>query len=292
MGIAESRASNFVDSEISQGFSALQTIMAQNSSAITSINEIIVGPGCKFKVDTLNMENFSKVNMSSVVSAVMSTDFAQQVQKNIKNFVDANAQAGLGIAVSDGDAVTNSITNLSIAVTQSIQNNINSAAASSNIFTCQQGGDVDIRVFNMKNAADEFLSMVTTAQQMTVARQYAVETITAEVKAKATGLDPTMLLVLIVVGAIASIGISGYVFTNPLILLGICALLTAAAAYLVKNPKINLPKFKFEVPKSISVPATIGLSIADVFLGVLAYRKFSPANNNIISNSANNSQNI
>ena len=275
MGIASSRATNFVDNEIRSGVSVLQNIVTQNSSQITNINEVILN-NCNITIDTWNLSNFAKVDMSAVTTAVMSSDLQQSVQEAIKNYADANAQGGLGIAISEGDAVTQSVVDISAAVTQAIQNSIKSITNNQNLFICNDS-TVNARVINQTNITDVLTSVVTNAEQLTKVRQSTIAAITTEVKSKATGWDPTMLVALVVVIVLVGMLGGGYILTNPLMLLGLSVILTAVMGWFIKYPNISIGSFKTQVPKPLAIYSTGGLLVLDSILAVMAYRKFSPS---------------
>jgi hypothetical protein len=205
MGGASSKATAIVDAEINSALSVMQNVVTENSSTVTQINQIVVGPGCVIKGDTLNMGNYAQINMSSMVSAIMKPDFEQDVQAAVSQAADAAAKAGLGIAAADSATITKSITTISAAITQSIRNTLSSTVNQQNLIPCQ-GGTIEYRVINMVNDMSAITKTVTEATQVTTARQSTIIDIAQEVKSLAEGLDPTMLaliglaILLVVVG--------------------------------------------------------------------------------------------
>lgn len=206
MGGAQAKATAIVDAEINAAISALQSTFSANKSTNTSINMINMTGGCKFKVDTLDMSNFTKVNMKAVVESMQDGTFDTAVSEKVAQAADAAAKAGLGIAAANSTAITNSIENISTVISQSISNTIQSQTVSENLFSCGDKDDFDARIFNMGNVTETVTDIVTKSSQVSSVRQSAIMEIAQEVKSKAEGLDPTMLaliglaILLVVVG--------------------------------------------------------------------------------------------
>jgi hypothetical protein len=198
MGGSSSKATSIVENEIMSGLSVIQRTISSAKSTITSINELHVGAGCHIKADEINMGNYATVNMKTLTQSMMDAKFTQDIQEAIKQAADSAAKAGIGIAASDSEAISRSITNISAAVTHSIQNIVQSDVISENIFTCMDGSDVDVKIINLKNDVKALLDAVTSSQEVLDAKQSAVIDIAQEIKSLASGLDPTALISIVV----------------------------------------------------------------------------------------------
>ena len=205
MGGAFSKATTIVEAEINSALSVLQKTMSSSVSHITNINQLTIGPGCNFNVDEINMSNYATVEMSTLVEATMDAKFTQDVEAAVKQAADSAAKAGLGIASSESDAITRSITNISAAIVHTIQNIMQSDVINENILTCV-GVNVNTRVLDMKNDVKVMMKSVTTSQEVVDAKQSAVLDIAQEVKSLAEGMDPMAILGAIVVVVLVVIG--------------------------------------------------------------------------------------
>ena len=209
MGASTSKATTIVDAEISSALSVFQNVVSENSTIMSQTNYIELH-NCTLNDSDINQGNYASLDLASTVTATMDAKFQQDVQAAIKQAADSTAKAAIGMAASDSAAVTRSITKISAAITQSVRNTINSQEVQTSIYKCFDSAHNNSPI-TQKNDILKVMKLITTSSQVTEARQSAILDIAQEVKSLATGLDPTLLalIILAIVVAVGGVGVVG-----------------------------------------------------------------------------------
>jgi hypothetical protein len=187
MGSAHSIAESIVNAEISAGISVVQNVIVKNSVSIDNINEIDL-KNCTLNVNQLNMGNYASIDMSTLSSAIMDSETQQDMRQAIKQAADAAAMNALGVTSSNSKAISNSITTISAAISNTMQAETSASGSGSNLFKCESSA-VNVRIFNMKNLTDDVQNMTSTSKLISSAKQTAIQDITSQAKALSKGYD-------------------------------------------------------------------------------------------------------
>lgn len=238
-----SKATTFVNDLVSASLAIVQDTISKTTEN-ANLTNVISLDGCdNVDISHVDLKQVYTLNLSSFKDFTGKITASQIEEAMTKATADASSKAGLGVfSEADATTIVNSAHLLSTAIAQKIETGLDVTTAGQNGIICNNSKNINISYVTLNQFISKTVSEIVTSSQVASAMQDLKSTVDAASSAKATGMDFSMIIVLILLGlgvlvlgpmafvkgmlqkkgfwlaiALAATGASGYFLAAPLI---------------------------------------------------------------------------
>ena len=235
MGASVSKAESYVNSVLEVGISVVNETVTQGFNPISSTQSISFKDCHGIDMSNIKMEQRATFDISAVTSSKSYTDLDTNVSEKMRSKAESEAKAGFGIANSDSVVITNTVTKLSQAISNATKTMISAASDQVQQISCEDSSDINLRDVDMEQTTNVLMTLVTNSDSVTKAKQECILDVAQETGSKATGFDPTWIIMAIVAIVLVT------VLVGPMVLVNTTAkLLTSSAFWMIATGGVSI----------------------------------------------------
>ena len=194
------------------GIESIMNVIQDNSTVISAINNVNLGPGCSGTIGNINQSIYLKVNTSAVSAAVKQDQFSVAMQNQIQQIALASSQAlSFNPASNDAQNYAKAVNALGAKMISNITQNCTTNILAQNNITCSGTGPFSTGAINQGITIDAIKSCVQTATQDTQLQADLTNAIKQSAVAKQESLfgPLTIIIIVVILGVVAVLVFGG-----------------------------------------------------------------------------------